>query len=78
MMRIFTTTEAAGALGLTRSGVLRAIQRARRDELLVGVKRGRDWILGDNDLALLRGRKTKPGPARRKGGKRNGEEEERA
>jgi hypothetical protein len=55
-MTIYTTSEAAAALGVSPRRVRQAVQR---DGL--GEKRGRDWLLTEDDIAYLRSRLGKRG-----------------
>jgi predicted transcriptional regulator len=53
----YTTTQAAKLLGLTPNAV--AVYCTRYD---VGTKHGRDWLLTDNDLQIIKLRMGKRGP----------------
>jgi excisionase family DNA binding protein len=75
-MATFTTSEAAEALGVTPRRVRALIQAGS----LRGEKKGRDYLINERDLALVKDRKpgrpkkagakkTTPGPAAKKGRK---------
>lgn len=55
--RLYTTTAAAKELGISA-----VYARKLRKEMGIGKHLGRDWLLTDADLDMMRDRNRKPGP----------------